>query len=397
MNTTLPTSIMIGYRKNAGGDFARRLADSFNRGNFPDDVLIDAEHLNPGQDWRKQIEEWLKRCRAYVLVVEPGFWEYTRPGSPVPALWETDDVLRWELRRALERDADQSDPFKVFVLQRGDVAPPNTEDVSAATPDVRAEVAAIARQLAEKQQTIIPAIAHHDELERFGDTVLGQLEFSDSEQASFLSLVKSYVRANSGGTRTIRSAIRKAEKGSNAGANPVRNAAIAGVGLLAIGDHSAAVERLEAVEANVRRGSNPNDPTADLAVAAALCGARFRGMHPAKIASVASARSTLTLLQNIIQRNLKIEYGQIQPIDGANPVEALAMHKILVEGYFEFREINLVNPGTSDLSYEDTSPSSTGFFKVSGGKTYLKGQLLWTHFKVQATQDKLEHFLWTGA
>jgi len=88
------TSVFISYRHDDGGHVAGRLKDRLARAFGDENVFLDTESLDVGDDFRRVICQTIESCDAVVAVVGPRFHP--------ERLAQADDIVRMELQTALE-------------------------------------------------------------------------------------------------------------------------------------------------------------------------------------------------------------------------------------------------------------------------------------------------------
>lgn len=93
-------SVFISYRRSDVAAQAGRVADALRRHASAPQVFHDTADIRPGDLWREQIDAALAQCDAMVVVIGPG-WLAPAPGAREPRLFESDDVVAYELAAGL--------------------------------------------------------------------------------------------------------------------------------------------------------------------------------------------------------------------------------------------------------------------------------------------------------
>ena len=92
--------VFLSYRRSDVGGYAGRLTDALTQRLGRRSVFHDVTTITPGEDYMVAIDRALDQCDAVLAVIGPG-WLAASPGSSTPRLFESDDVVRLELSRAL--------------------------------------------------------------------------------------------------------------------------------------------------------------------------------------------------------------------------------------------------------------------------------------------------------
>lgn len=92
-------SVFICYRRDAGGGYAGRLAESLSRSIGPDAVFIDEKQITPGEGFPAVLHNAVEQCRVMVVVIGPG-WSRVADGSGI-RLHQQEDWVRTEIETAL--------------------------------------------------------------------------------------------------------------------------------------------------------------------------------------------------------------------------------------------------------------------------------------------------------
>ena len=95
--------VFLSYRRNDVGGYAGRLTDALLDRFGANSVFHDVSAIAPGQNFMVAIDRALDECDALLAVIGPGWLRSANP-SGNPRLFESDDYVRLELARALERD-----------------------------------------------------------------------------------------------------------------------------------------------------------------------------------------------------------------------------------------------------------------------------------------------------
>jgi hypothetical protein len=97
-------NIFISYRRRDSKHIAWRMADRLNIAFGPEQVFIDIDDLHPGENWRQRVQQALEQATVVLVIIGPQ-WEGPR-WFLKPRLFDEDDVVRYEVKRALERGID---------------------------------------------------------------------------------------------------------------------------------------------------------------------------------------------------------------------------------------------------------------------------------------------------
>ena len=90
--------IFVSYRRRDTQDFAGRLADRLRRSAGVEEVFLDVDGIDPGEDFQEKLEAALAKCQFCLVVIGPG---WRGAGARGPLIFEPGDVVRLEVRVAL--------------------------------------------------------------------------------------------------------------------------------------------------------------------------------------------------------------------------------------------------------------------------------------------------------
>ncbi len=95
--------VFLSYRREDAGAYAGRLADVLLQRLGPRSVFQDVTAISPGQDYTVAIDRALAESDVALVVIGPGWLTAATPQG-ARRLLESDDYVRLELARALQRD-----------------------------------------------------------------------------------------------------------------------------------------------------------------------------------------------------------------------------------------------------------------------------------------------------
>ncbi len=123
------SSIFISYRQDDTQAWAVLLRDRLSEVFGADEVFLDDDMLASGQ-WRKQIDAALEGSKVVLVVIGPRWLSVADGGRR--RLWQTDDVHRAEIERALQRRGLTVIPVLVegTSMPRADDLPPSIQALS---------------------------------------------------------------------------------------------------------------------------------------------------------------------------------------------------------------------------------------------------------------------------
>lgn len=96
--------IFLSYRRADVGGYAGRIADVLRERLGPRGVFHDVAAIAPGEDFTVRTDRALDESDAVLAIIGTG-WLAPATAGGRPRLFDADDYVRLELRRALERDA----------------------------------------------------------------------------------------------------------------------------------------------------------------------------------------------------------------------------------------------------------------------------------------------------
>ena len=96
-------SIFVSYRRDDAEGEAGRLADDLTEIFQENSVFMDVNAIQPGRDFRKAIDESIRKCSVLLAILGPG-WIDSREASGQRRLDNESDFLRLEVASALKRD-----------------------------------------------------------------------------------------------------------------------------------------------------------------------------------------------------------------------------------------------------------------------------------------------------
>jgi hypothetical protein len=109
-------SIFVSYRRAdtewIAGRLRKDLADRFGKKR----VFMDLDHIEPGDDWERRIENALVNCTVGIVIVGPQ-WFANDPRTSKPRVFDATDVLRREVERLIDMKK------ALFVLTTPDAPP----------------------------------------------------------------------------------------------------------------------------------------------------------------------------------------------------------------------------------------------------------------------------------
>ncbi len=95
--------LFVNYRQADTGPVAARLVYELQQVLEGDQVFIDKQGIEPGEDWRARLAEELSRCSVFLCLIGPNW--FTAGAHHRPRLDEPDDPVRTEIEIALARQA----------------------------------------------------------------------------------------------------------------------------------------------------------------------------------------------------------------------------------------------------------------------------------------------------
>ena len=104
-----PAGVFISYRRDDSALRAEKLALKLALQLRPEDVFFDVGNLVPGIDFRDRIRDAIERASFFVLIIGRGFLE--RDAQGLRRIDRSNDVVRFEIRTALDRKAAAIRPF----------------------------------------------------------------------------------------------------------------------------------------------------------------------------------------------------------------------------------------------------------------------------------------------
>ncbi len=93
-------SIFICYRRVDSG-WAGRLERELTE-RFGTDAVFRDRTIAAGENWRTRIEDALTACKVMIVLIGPSWTQPSAPGGS-SRLWDTDDMVRHEIERGLQR------------------------------------------------------------------------------------------------------------------------------------------------------------------------------------------------------------------------------------------------------------------------------------------------------
>ena len=96
--------VFISYRRGDARDFAGRLADRLREEPQIDQVFLDVEGIDPGEDFGSKISNALKQSAACLVLIGKE-WSGDSASGATPRLFEPNDFVRREVREALNSAA----------------------------------------------------------------------------------------------------------------------------------------------------------------------------------------------------------------------------------------------------------------------------------------------------
>lgn len=113
-----PPRVFISYRRSDSNDISHRLADHLRRAFGKGAVFIDVVSIGPGQDFEREIEDFLvSRCDSFLVVIGTD-WLHAKDQHGRQRLFLPDDTLRKEIEIALRR-TDKMCVYPVLVNGAG--------------------------------------------------------------------------------------------------------------------------------------------------------------------------------------------------------------------------------------------------------------------------------------
>ena len=95
--------IFISYRRADSRQIAQRISDHLNMAFGADHVFIDVQDIRVGKDFRLEVQKAIQHANVMLVILGP-LWEGPRSlPFQKPRLFDADDVVRAEIRMALER------------------------------------------------------------------------------------------------------------------------------------------------------------------------------------------------------------------------------------------------------------------------------------------------------
>lgn len=96
-------TIFINYRREDAAAYAGRLHDRLSAEFGADQVFIDIDKLEPGQNFAEVIKEQVGHCETLIALIGPR-WLTSLDSAGTPRLEDPDDFVRLEIAAALARD-----------------------------------------------------------------------------------------------------------------------------------------------------------------------------------------------------------------------------------------------------------------------------------------------------
>ena len=97
------TTVFVSYRRSDATAHAGRIADRLRVHPTRPTVFFDTDAIGPGDPWRQRIDDALATCEV-MLVVIGSAWLAVEPGAVQSRLFDSDDVVAYEIGAAMARD-----------------------------------------------------------------------------------------------------------------------------------------------------------------------------------------------------------------------------------------------------------------------------------------------------
>jgi hypothetical protein len=95
--------IFINYRREIDAAAAGRLSDRLIQHFDRERLFMDIDHIEPGVDFVKALDDQVAKCGAFIAVIGPG-WTDLKNAEGKRRLHQPNDYVRIEIESALKRD-----------------------------------------------------------------------------------------------------------------------------------------------------------------------------------------------------------------------------------------------------------------------------------------------------